>query len=80
MQSYPIERTLIVLSMLNPIDLSRIVVLLQLDIAALLGYTGAVFQRFIGTALGVALSLSSLVVWIVLPLLLALRTFRRKDF
>ncbi|UCH27696.1 MAG: ABC transporter permease subunit [Trueperaceae bacterium] len=80
MQSYPIERSLIALSLLNPIDLSRIVVLLQLDIAALLGYTGAVFQRFIGTAWGVAMSLSSLVVWIVLPLLLALRTFRRKDF
>jgi Cu-processing system permease protein len=80
MQQYPIEQTLIGLSMLNPIDLSRILVLLQLDTAALMGYTGAVFQRFLGSDFGLTLSAGALVLWIVIPVLLALRTFLRKDF
>lgn len=32
--------------MFNPIDLSRVLILLKLDISALLGYTGAVFNNF----------------------------------
>lgn len=80
MQQYPIEQALIGLSMLNPIDLSRILVLLQLDTAALMGYTGAVFQRFLGSGLGLTLSGIALVLWIVIPASFALRTFLRKDF
>lgn len=41
---------MIVLSALNPIDLGRILVLLKMDVAALLGYTGAVFRQFLGIA------------------------------
>ncbi len=37
------------LSALNPIDLSRILILLQLDVSAMMGYTGAVFKDFFGT-------------------------------
>lgn len=80
MQAYPIERALIVLSLLNPIDLSRILVLLQLDTAALMGYTGALFRRFFGSGLGLAVSVVSLVVWTVVPVVLGARTFRNKDF
>jgi Cu-processing system permease protein len=42
---YPLEKAMIVLSSLNPIDLGRILILLKLDIAALMGYTGAVFDE-----------------------------------
>jgi Cu-processing system permease protein len=79
-QAYPIDRAMIGLSVLNPIDLSRILVLMQLDTAALMGYTGAVFRAFLGTALGTSVSVAALLTWIAVPVLLGLRTFRRKNF
>jgi Cu-processing system permease protein len=77
---YPLERPLLVLTMLNPIDLGRVFLLLQFDIAALMGYTGAVFNRFFGSAVGKGLALTVLVAWSVVPLLVGLRRFRMKDF
>ena len=55
-------------------------VLLRLDTAALMGYTGAVFQSFFGSAWGVVISTVSLLFWTVVPMLLGLRAFRRKNF
>jgi Cu-processing system permease protein len=66
--------------MFNPIDLSRILILLKLDISALLGYTGAVFQKFFGTGFGLVLSISVLSLWVILPLLNIYRKSRKKDF
>jgi len=79
-QAYPIDRAMIGLSVLNPIDLSRILVLMQLDTAALMGYTGAVFRTFLGTTLGTVLSVAALLTWIAVPVALGLRSFRRKNF
>ena len=36
---YPLEKPMIAVSALNPIDLGRILVLLQLDVSAMMGYT-----------------------------------------
>jgi len=77
---YPLEVPLLGLTLLNPVDLARVLLLLQLDSAALLGYTGAVFERFFGSALGAAVSLTALVAWCAIPLGLAGRRFRKKDF
>jgi Cu-processing system permease protein len=49
---YPLEKMMMAISGLNPIDLSRIIVLLRLDVYALMGYTGAVFKDFFCTTLG----------------------------
>jgi Cu-processing system permease protein len=54
--------------------------LLRLDVAALMGYTGAVFQRFFAGTSGIALASAALAGWVVIPLALGARTFRRKDF
>lgn len=77
---WPLETPLLVLTLLNPLDLGRVVLLLDFDVAALMGYTGAVFQRFLGTALGLAIAALALVLWTALPLLLGARRFRRRDF
>jgi len=77
---YPLDKFSLFATMLNPIDLSRILILLKLDISALLGYTGAVFRKFFGTDLGMILSMSVLSLWVVLPLLFMKRKFSRKDF
>lgn len=76
---YPIERPMIVLSALNPIDLGRILVLLKMDVAALLGYTGAVFRQFFGNSMGTIYSAGIMSLWIVIPFVIALRRFNRKD-
>src|SRR5699024_9321157 len=41
---YPLDKFALIASLSNPIDLSRVMMLLKLDISALLGYTGALFK------------------------------------
>jgi len=79
-KDYPLDQFSLIATMLNPIDLSRILILLKLDISALLGYTGAVFRKFFGTNLGMFLSIAVLVLWVVIPIILMKRKFHRKDF
>ena len=76
---YPMEKPMIAVSALNPIDLSRILILLQLDVSAMMGYTGAVFKDFFGTYTGILFSLATLVLWIVLPVWYSTRKFNTKD-
>jgi Cu-processing system permease protein len=76
---YPLEKAMVGVSALNPIDLSRILILLKMDISALMGYTGAIFKNFFGTQTGVVLSFFVLIMWIVLPTWVSLRKFNRKD-
>lgn len=77
---YPIDRFALIATMFNPIDLSRILILLKLDISALMGYTGAVFERFFGTGIGMTLSLGALVVWCLAPALRIRQKLVKKDF
>lgn len=77
---YPLDKFTLGVTLFNPIDLSRILILLKLDIAALLGYTGAVFQKFFGTYLGLLLSLGILIAWFVIPTWIIQRISKKKDF
>ncbi len=76
---YPLEKVMIVVTAFNPIDLSRILILLQMDVSAMMGYTGAIFKNFFGTAMGVSISILVLLLWSALPLWLSTRRFIRKD-
>jgi Cu-processing system permease protein len=76
---YPMENAMVALSALNPIDLGRIFILLELDISAIMGYTGAIYRDFLGTSSGMIFALSMLVVWVSVPFLIAVRRFNRKD-
>ncbi len=76
---YPMEKPMIAVSALNPIDLSRILILLQLDVSAMMGYTGAVFKDFFGTSTGMIFSIAILLFWIVLPVWYSTRKFNTKD-
>jgi Cu-processing system permease protein len=79
-EEYPQDRLALVMSLFNPVDLSRILIMLQLDISALMGYTGAVFRKFLGTGTGMLVAYSALTVWVVLPVMAFLRLARKKDF
>lgn len=76
---YPLEKVTIFLSCLNPVDLARILVLLKMDISALMGYTGAVFNQFFGSLFGISLAVSVMLLWIAIPILIALRIFKTKN-
>ena len=76
---YPMEKFMIGVSAFNPIDLSRILILLQLDVSAMMGYTGAVFKDFFGTYTGLLFSFSVLLFWIILPIWYSTRKFNTKD-
>ncbi len=76
---YPMEKAMVGMSMLDPIDLARILILLKMDISALMGYTGAIFKDFFGTGRGMVISVSAMCLWVLVPVLLSLRKFNRKD-
>ncbi len=78
--TYPLETPMLLLTALNPISLARVLLLLSVDVAALLGYTGAAFEKFFGNGIGSVLALSALLLWALIPLFLAYRRFVRKDF
>ena len=80
LNEYPLDKFALFATMFNPIDLSRILILLKLDISALLGYTGAVFKKFFGTDLGFLLSFAVMILWVVLPVWRIRVKLKKKDF
>ena len=79
-RDYPIENIVLAISLLNPIDLGRIMFILNFDISALMGYTGALFHKFFGSALGIIISFSLLFLWLIIPTFWGLKSFKKKDF
>ena len=79
-EDYPLDKFSLIATLLNPVDLSRVLILLKLDISALLGYTGAVFQQFFGTSLGLFVSLFMLAIWFIVPTFIMQRIAKKKDF
>jgi Cu-processing system permease protein len=76
---YPLEKLTLILSALNPVDLGRIFIMLKMDVSALMGYTGALYQDFFGSVWGMLFTTGIMLLWAVLPLYAAVRTFRKKD-
>ncbi len=76
---YPIEGIMATVAGLNPVGLSRIFVLLQLDISAMLGYSGAIFRQVFGSGGGMGISLVVLLIWALVPFLVSLMKFNKKD-
>ena len=79
LMDYPVEKGLVALSMLNPVDLSRILILLKLDISALMGATSAVFNSFFGQNWGMILAFTAMLLWIFIPMGISIRKFNTKD-
>jgi Cu-processing system permease protein len=76
---YPLEKPVLAAVVLNPIGLARVLLLLKIDIAALMGYTGAVFAHFFGSGRGMLVSSAALALWVGVPAGLAMRRFVRRD-
>ena len=76
---YPIEKGMVALTALNPVDLSRVLILLRIDVSAMMGYTGAVFRQFFGSGSGMLVALAVMLLWIVVPLRITTTRFKNKD-
>ena len=79
-ESYPTENLAIILTLANPIDLGRVLIMLFLDTSALMGYTGAVFYKFFGAWQGILITLTSLFTWLIIPIYILLKYIKKKDF
>jgi len=77
---WPVEIPAMVATLLNPVDLGRVLLLLRFDIGALAGYTGALFARFMGGGAAMAVAIAALGLWILVPLAFGLRRFERRDW
>lgn len=79
LMDYPLENILVGFSILNPIDLARILILLKMDISALMGASSAVFKLIFGGSWGMLVATFVMLLWIAVPLFLSLNKFYRKD-
>lgn len=79
-QDYPLENHALVMTFLNPVDLVRISILLEVDMAAMMGYTGAVFSKSLGGMSGLLSATAALSIWIIVPIAFIIRTARKRDF
>ena len=79
-EGFPMERLALGLTLLNPVDMGRVLLIFQLDYSALMGYTGAVFEKFFGTLSGSLIIGGAYLLWMGVPLALLLRKARLKDF
>jgi Cu-processing system permease protein len=76
---YPLEFPVLGLILFNPVDVVRMIILLQMDLASLLGFTAAFFQKYLGTRGGIFAGTISLLIWIIFPLYLGYRKFSMRD-
>jgi Cu-processing system permease protein len=76
---YPIDKPILGIISFNPVDLARILMLLQLDVAVMMGYSGALFKKFLGTATGSVYTVVCMLFWVIVPLFISLKIFKKRD-
>ena len=50
-----------------------------MDLAAMMGYSGAIYKNFFGSVGGTFAAALILALWVAVPVLFAFRVFRQKD-
>jgi len=80
LRGLPLETVLFPALLLNPVDLARVMVTLAVGSGALFGPTSAVLAKRFGSEGGIVLGLAVLVVETLIPLWIAARIFRRRDW
>jgi len=80
LRGLPLQAVLIPALLVNPVDLVRVLITIAVGSGALFGPTSAVLVRFFGGPGGALLALGALVVETIVPLLVALHIFRRRDW
>ena len=78
-EDYPLDKFMVFTSAFNPVDLCRILILLRMDVSALMGYTGAIFKDFFGSQTGSFVAVTVLLLWVIIPVWLSMKKFKKKD-
>ncbi len=76
---YPLQVPMLILVFLNPIDLVRVLLLMQIDLSAMMGFSGALFQKYFGHFNGMILGSITLIAWIMIPAYLGMKRFEKRD-
>jgi len=80
LRGVPLQTVLFPALLLNPVDLARVLTTLAVGSGALFGPTSAVLVKMFGATWGILLGIAVLAVETTLPLLIAARVFRRRDW
>jgi Cu-processing system permease protein len=80
LRGVPLQTVLFPALLVNPIDLVRVLTTLAVGSGALFGPTSAVLMRMFGAGPGIALGVFALTVETLVPLALAVRVFRGRDW
>lgn len=80
LRGVPLQSVLFPALLLNPVDLARVLTTLAVGSGALFGPTSAVLMKSFGSTAGIAVGLAVLAIESALPLLVALRIFRNRDW
>jgi len=76
----PLQAVLFPALLLNPVDLARVLTTLAVGSGALFGPTSAVLVRLFGATWGIVLGIAVLTLETAVPLFVAARVFRRRDW
>lgn len=76
----PLQAVLFPALLLNPVDLARVLTTLAVGSGALFGPTSAVLVKLFGATWGILLGISVIALETTVPLLVAARVFRRRDW
>jgi len=80
LRGLPLQAVLFPALLLNPVDLARVLTTLAIGSGSMFGPTSAVLMKQFGSGPGLALGLAVLALETVVPALLAVRVFRRRDW
>ncbi len=80
LRDYPLDSVSGALGVLNPIGLARVVSLMHYESAMLLGHAGALVRNLLTSSTGLVIALAVGLVWVIVPAVIGLRIFQKKDF
>ena len=80
LKGYPTDIPALTAGAINPIGLSRIILIRYFDQPFLLSFTGARVQMYLASTAGFTSAILAGLIWLFGPLFLGLRSFMRKDY
>ncbi len=80
LKGLPLQTVLFPALIINPVDLARVLTTMAVGSGALFGPTSAVLMKMFGSRAGIALGLAVLAIECVVPMIVAMRVFRRRDW
>jgi len=80
LKDYPMDFPAGLLGVLNPLGLARVCLLMTQDAALLLGHTGIIVRNILTGGAGFSIAAGLALLWMLLPMILAHRAWRHRDF